>query len=145
MNKSFIMVLVITINGVFTSANAQENIIKERQFWVDVLVKIVNPVLDNLANNTLHVNMPQESLDHKRASKYAHLEAVGRTICGVAPWLELGEDDTAEGKLFPSRVLCWLWGALRQRERILSAVSQKILRERRRGSMKRSHNFVPRS
>lgn len=99
MNKSFIMVLVITINGVFTSANAQENIIKERQFWVDVLVKIVNPVLDNLANNTLHVNMRQESLDHKRASKYAHLEAVGRTICGVAPWLELGEDDTAEGKL----------------------------------------------
>lgn len=73
--------------------------VEERQIWVNTLVKIVDPVLSNLANNTLRVNMPQESLDKKRVQKFSHLEAVGRTICGVAPWLELGEDDTEEGKL----------------------------------------------
>jgi hypothetical protein len=43
--------------------------------------------------------MPQESLAPERAAKYSHLEAVGRTICGIAPWLELGEDNTKEGQL----------------------------------------------
>ena len=28
-----------------------------------------------------------------------HLEAVGRTLAGVAPWLALPDDDTEEGKL----------------------------------------------
>lgn len=72
---------------------------EDRQLWVNTLVKIVDPVLSNLANNTLHANMPQESRDMKRVGKYSHLEAVGRTLCGIAPWLELGEDDTEEGKL----------------------------------------------
>ena len=43
--------------------------------------------------------MPQESLDQKRVHKYSHLEAVGRTLCGSAPWLEQGADETEEGKL----------------------------------------------
>lgn len=42
--------------------------------------------------------MPQEGLDKRRLFS-SHLEAVGRTICGIAPWLELGEDNTPEGKL----------------------------------------------
>ena len=28
-----------------------------------------------------------------------YLEAFGRTLCGLAPWLELGEDNTEEGQL----------------------------------------------
>lgn len=28
-----------------------------------------------------------------------HMESVGRTIAGIAPWLELGPDETPEGKL----------------------------------------------
>lgn len=72
---------------------------EDRQVWVNTLVKIADPVLNNLANNTLRANMPQESRDSKRVGRYSHLEAVGRTLCGIAPWLELGEDDTEEGKL----------------------------------------------
>jgi hypothetical protein len=29
----------------------------------------------------------------------SYLEAAGRTICGIAPWLELGPDESEEGKL----------------------------------------------
>ena len=72
---------------------------KDRELWVSTLIKITDPILTNLANGTLRANMPQESLDPKRAVKYSHLEAVGRTICGIAPWLELGDDGTKEGKL----------------------------------------------
>lgn len=56
-------------------------------------------MLTNLANETLKINMPQESLDPKRGHQFSHLEAFGRTVCGIAPWLELGPDNTEEGKL----------------------------------------------
>lgn len=41
--------------------------------------------------------MPYESLGDRR--RFSHLEAVGRLVCGIAPWLELGPDNTPEGKL----------------------------------------------
>ena len=61
------------------------------------LTRIADPVLVNLSNNTLKKNMPYESLGNRR--RFSHLEAVGRLVCGIAPWLELGPDDTQEGKL----------------------------------------------
>lgn len=72
---------------------------EERSVWVNTLVTIADPVLTNLANETLRATMPIESLDGKRGKQFSHLEAVGRTLCGIAPWLELGADDTEEGKL----------------------------------------------
>lgn len=44
--------------------------------------------------------MPFESLSTEPLRReVSYLEAVGRTICGIAPWLELGQDQTKEGKL----------------------------------------------
>ena len=37
--------------------------------------------------------------DELNRQRFSYLEAVGRTGCGIAPWLELGEDDTPEGQL----------------------------------------------
>lgn len=71
---------------------------EDRRFWVETVVRIADPVLTNLSNNTLRANMPYESLAKDRTD-FSHLEAVGRLICGIAPWLELGPDDTPEGKL----------------------------------------------
>lgn len=70
----------------------------DRVYWVKSLVRIADPVLTNLSRSTLRQNMPYESLSKDR-SDFAHLEAVGRVICGIAPWLELGPDDTPEGRL----------------------------------------------
>ena len=72
-----------------------------RGYWVDTLVRIAAPVLENLAAGTLKANMPVE---HKPGSgqdrsDVTHLEAFGRTMAGVAPWLALGQDDTDEGRL----------------------------------------------
>lgn len=72
---------------------------EEREIWVNTLAKIADPVLTNLAQNTLKKNMPQESLDIQRGHQFSHLEAFGRTVCGIAPWLELGPDQTPEGQL----------------------------------------------
>lgn len=71
-----------------------------RRVWVETLDRIARPVLENLAAGTLKKNMPFESLSREPLRReVSYLEAVGRTICGIAPWLELGADDTEEGKL----------------------------------------------
>ena len=70
---------------------------EDRTVWLNTMLKIANPVLTNGSNCTLKQNMPYESLGDRK--EFSYLEALGRTICGVAPWLELGPDDTPEGKL----------------------------------------------
>lgn len=72
--------------------------LEDRSVWVENLVRIADPVLSNLAVGMLKQNMPYESIDESRR-KFSYLEAVGRLICGIAPWLELGPDGTSEGKL----------------------------------------------
>ncbi len=73
---------------------------EDRMYWVQTLTRIADPVLVNLSQGTLKKNMPFESLsDEPLRRSVSYLEAVGRTVCGIAPWLELGPDDTQEGKL----------------------------------------------
>lgn len=98
MKRSFFVVAVLC--GLCMSSIAAENSrtgAQDRAYWVETLSKIADPVLINLSNNTLRQNMPAESLS--KSSPFSHLEAVGRLVCGIAPWLELGPDDSPEGKL----------------------------------------------
>ena len=74
---------------------------EDRDFWLSSMDRIARPVLTNLAEGTLKANMPVESLDSVKRPRrpFTHLEALGRTMTGIAPWLELGPDETPEGKL----------------------------------------------
>jgi len=69
----------------------------DRAYSVQVLRRIADPVLTALSENKLKQSMPVEGGVDRAA--YTHLEALGRLLAGMAPWLELGPDDTAEGKL----------------------------------------------
>lgn len=71
----------------------------DREYWWKLLNKIASPVVTNLANGTLVKNMPVEKSPtfDKRSPSVTYLEAVGRTYAGIAPWLTLPDDQTAEG------------------------------------------------
>ena len=71
---------------------------KQRQYCVSVLTKIADPVLGALSRQQLKKSMPVESSGKSREYS-THLEAFGRLLAGMAPWLELGEDATPEGQL----------------------------------------------
>lgn len=71
---------------------------EDRIFWVETLQKIAGPVLSNLSKNSLKKNMVIESKSSQN-EKFAYLEAFARVFNGIAPWLELGGDETEEGKL----------------------------------------------
>lgn len=72
---------------------------EDRAFWIDTATRVARPVLSNLAARTLKKNMPVEASPRSRDREtVTHLEALGRTLTGLAPWLALGPDDTDEGK-----------------------------------------------
>lgn len=70
-----------------------------REEWVRILRRLADPVLGALANGSLRSSMPVELSATATAERrdYAHLEAAGRLLAGIAPWLELGPDGSAEG------------------------------------------------
>jgi hypothetical protein len=94
------MLVIAILCFVLNIMRGQSTGAEDREYWVKVAVQLADPILVNLANNTLKKNMPYESLASASSrQKFSHLEAVGRLLDGIAPWLELGPDDTAEGKI----------------------------------------------
>lgn len=63
------------------------NGLEQRKYWVDMMIKIGDPVLSSLAERTLKEKLPTDF--HSERSRFAHLEAFGRLACGMAPWFEL--------------------------------------------------------
>lgn len=69
----------------------------DRAYLVSVLTRIADPVLTALSEGQLSARMPTHDWEKSRAP-FARLEAFGRTMAGIAPWIELGPDDTTEGR-----------------------------------------------
>lgn len=72
----------------------------DRAYWVDMLYRIAQPVLSNMAEGKLQQNMTLElsPIWDGRDTRVAYLETFGRLMAGVAPWLNLPDDNSEEGK-----------------------------------------------
>ncbi len=70
----------------------------DRAAWVAVMQRLADPVLKNLAAGTLKAKMPVEQAANSDRRGVSHLEAIGRLLAGLAPWIELPPDATPEGK-----------------------------------------------
>lgn len=71
----------------------------DREYWCQLAYQLARPVLENMSKGTLQTNMQTEfspSFDN-RNRKVAYMETFGRLMAGIAPWLTLADDDTAEG------------------------------------------------
>ena len=74
----------------------------DRGQWVAMLSRISEPLLTALAEDQLKEEMPVEARTPKQVesrAKFTHLEGFGRLLSGLAPWLELAEDNSEEGRL----------------------------------------------
>ncbi len=60
--------------------------VEQRKHWIEAMTKIARPVLEALSQEKLKETLPQD-LNPQRFT-FAPLEAFGRTMCGIAPWLE---------------------------------------------------------
>ncbi len=73
----------------------------ERAFQLDLLRQMAEPVLGLMSRGELQQKFPLEvspSWDG-RPKAVAYLECFGRLMAGIAPWLALPVDDSAEGRL----------------------------------------------
>lgn len=71
----------------------------DRKYWVDLLYNMAYPVLSNMAKGELQKNMVVEVSPtwDGRDKKVTYMEAFGRLMAGIAPWLALPDDNTDEG------------------------------------------------
>lgn len=76
-----------------------------RKYWLNTLIKISSPVIMAMAEGRLKASMPVEINTDKSSGPYAyndqvtHLEALGRTLSGISPWLETPSSDPEEEKM----------------------------------------------
>lgn len=61
-----------------------------RNDWVESLLKIALPILERSANGNLKKEMPKGTF----FKEDQYLEALGRIICGIAPWIECTQSDS---------------------------------------------------
>ena len=94
--RSFVAVSAITAATPLVASP-----LSDREYWLAVLTRIANPVLTALSQKQLKATMPVETSHNTVADRaqYTYLEALGRLLAGIAPWLESGESSGSEGDL----------------------------------------------
>lgn len=73
----------------------------DRAYWVALLDKIASPVLSNMSKGELRKNMLMEYSPtwDGRNKEVGYMEAFGRLIAGIAPFLTLPDDASPESKI----------------------------------------------
>ena len=88
---------------------------EDRQIWIDIVERVSEPVLGAISQQRLRAAMPVEAvlgLEKERAQS-THLEAVGRLLCGLAPWLEAVPGANAAEEKLRARYRDWARLAIR--------------------------------
>ena len=64
---------------------------EQRKYWIQILQRIANPFFTTLAAGDLKKRMPVEEKAGNPYSRVecSYLEGLGRSLAGIAPWLEL--------------------------------------------------------
>ena len=89
--RSFVQALAGIGASAAAAPGSGEAVVEDgREYWIRQLARLAEPVLANLAQGTLKRNMPVECAGGNEAERrrFSHLEALGRLLAGIAPWLE---------------------------------------------------------
>ena len=105
MKKTFpSLLLILLIFALPVAAKKKVAQQTDREYWCEQAYKMAQPVLENMAKGELQKNMKTEfspSFDN-RNRKVVYMEAFGRLMAGLAPWLALPDsmfgDSPAEVK-----------------------------------------------
>ena len=102
MKKITFLILTLIVFGVTASfaAKKQQRVMSDREYWASQAYRIAAPVLEPMSRGMLSTEMQIEvspSFD-SRDKRVTYMECFGRLMAGIAPWLSLPDDETAEGK-----------------------------------------------
>ena len=71
---------------------------QQRELWVNALTRIAGPVLESASKGRLQESMPFRGREPGMQA-FTYLEALGRTLTGIAPWLENGTEEPLRNKM----------------------------------------------
>ena len=93
-----IAILLIPSQDLLAKKKKQVKEPTDRELWAGVLYRMAAPVLSNLSEGKLQQNMLVEVSPtwDGRNKKVTYMECFGRLMAGLAPWISLPDDDTAE-------------------------------------------------
>ncbi len=96
---SLLLLMAVLLPQGAEARRKQEKEQDDRTYWCNLLYKIVSPILSNMSEGKLQQNMLVELSPtwDGRDRRVTYMEAFGRTMAGLAPWLSLPDDDTPEG------------------------------------------------
>ena len=92
------LLLLVPLN--VSAKKKTEKVKSDRELWAGILYQMAAPVLSNMSEGKLQENMLVELSPtwDGRDKRVTYMECFGRLMAGLAPWLSLPDDDTAEGK-----------------------------------------------
>lgn len=110
--NSFFLFFSVLLFGL---SSAQTKAVEDRKLWLSYMDKIARPVMANLAEGKLKEKMPvvlSAKVDNREnRTKAAYLEAFGRTLSGIAPWLN-GEGGSKEEQALREQYRQWTLKAI---------------------------------
>ncbi|MCX2432555.1 DUF2264 domain-containing protein [Pedobacter sp. GR22-10] len=90
---AFLMLMCLGGSAIAQKVSKKSMMLNDRHFWIQQMDKMVRPVLQNLANDSLRIAMPKVTSVHvdnkEHRIKVQYVEVLGRVLSGIAPWLQL--------------------------------------------------------
>ena len=99
--KIFCLLIALLFSLISVSAKQKIKVpeVPDRQYWANSCYAMAKPVLQAMSKGELHKTMPLEvsPIWDGRNKEVSYMEAFGRLMMGLAPWLSLPDDATPEG------------------------------------------------
>ena len=91
-----LIILLLPAESIIAKKKAEKS---DREIWCEVMYRMAVPVLSNMSEGRLKQNMLVELSPtwDGRNKDVTYMECFGRLMAGLAPWLSLPDDNTAEG------------------------------------------------
>ena len=105
MMRKYLLIAALLVSAMCVWAAPKDGKKTDREVWVDIMYQMAEPVMRNMAEGKLqqvmdttggNKNLELSPTWDNRDKKVAYMEAFGRLLAGLAPWLNLPDDDTPE-------------------------------------------------
>jgi hypothetical protein len=100
MKYTTILLCIIVSFSIQAKQKQSPQEINDRVYWSNLCYQISAPILNNMSKGELQKNMQVEVSPtwDNRNKNVTYMEAFGRLMAGLAPWLTLPDDNSLEGK-----------------------------------------------
>lgn len=113
MKSHIIIFMSLFLSSAMTLRAAENDADNDRKQWATLCYRIAKPVLENMSKGELQAKMPVEYSPtwDGRDKRVAYMEAFGRLMAGISPWLSLQNEGSKEEQTMRKQLQKWALSA----------------------------------